>query len=380
MGKNMFSHDSDKLANNQRRWSLRLYREGDETGIFELQDAVHPERKYNREKWLAWWRWMFKETPYENRIWLAENNGKIVAQFCGVYFEFKMGDKTMKVASGFDLSTHPGYRGQRIYLQLFNSMIDDMATTEVLNGFGFTNEASYRLALRRGFIYVPSRKFIKIVNWRNIGRAWTGNKLLLSMLALGGSIINLLFFHASRVAKVEGLSITKVLHFDNRINQFWDKISGRIGIALVRNDKYLNWRYASVPGVKYDIYLAEKDEAICGYLVVSSRRREYKDEWMIYDFLAESKDIAQNLLLVVTDDCRKNGGGCISWHGITGKAYYDIFRKLGFMPRPEQKESKFVVYSGDPEMTTEYLGDPENWLIQMGDTDESGSRGAEANY
>jgi GNAT superfamily N-acetyltransferase len=380
MAKNRCADEGNTSANNQRRWCLRPYREGDEHGIFELQDAVHPDRKYDREQWLAWWRWMFKKVPYDNRIWLVEDNGKIVAQFCGVYFEFKVGDKTKTVASGFDLSTHPGYRGQRIYLQLFNSMIDDMATTEVLNGFGFTNEASYRLALRRGFIYVPSRKFIKIVNWRNIGRTWTGSNLLLPLVAMGGAIFNALFYRSSRVAVIKGLSITIVPRFDTRINQFWNKISNQIGITLVRTDEYLNWRYASVPGTSYDIYLAEKDGAIVGYLVVSSRRRDYKDEWMIYDFMAESNEIAQNLVSVVTDDCRKKGGDCISWLGITGKAYYEIFRKLGFIPRPEQKESKFVVYSGDPDISREFISDPENWLIQMGDTDESGPRGAQANF
>lgn len=62
----------------ERKWSMRTYTEGDEEGILELWKAVYPERAYDREKWLRWWRWMYKNNIADlGQIWLADDNGII---------------------------------------------------------------------------------------------------------------------------------------------------------------------------------------------------------------------------------------------------------------------------------------------------------------
>ena len=54
----------------------------------------------------------------------------------------------------------------------------------------------------------------------------------------------------------------------------------------------------------------------------------------------------------------------------TGLAYLRAFRKTGFISRSYQGEGKFVVYSSAPNISKEFFTNPQNWLIQVGDSDQ----------
>ena len=80
----------------KRKWSIRAYKEGDEGGIFELDKAVHPSAASDMEQWLKWWRWMYKDNPAgTGKIWLAEDDGKIVGQYAIVPVKVKIGNKVI---------------------------------------------------------------------------------------------------------------------------------------------------------------------------------------------------------------------------------------------------------------------------------------------
>ena len=65
----------------ERELLIRAYKEGDENKILELSRTVHPERKYDKQQWMRWWHWKYRDglvgTPI---IWFAESDGKLVGQ------------------------------------------------------------------------------------------------------------------------------------------------------------------------------------------------------------------------------------------------------------------------------------------------------------
>ena len=178
-----------------------------------------------------------------------------------------------------------------------------------------------------------------------------------------------LLFRATKVPYIKDLTISQVSCFDERINEFFARVSGQFQIMVARSKDYLNWRFTAVPDVSYRVYIAEKSGAVCGYIVLRSLQREYKKVAVIYDLLAESEEIAQCLLATAIENCKRDGTDYISWSGIANKTYLRAFRKRGFICEPFQKEQKFVAYSSDPNFSKEFLSKPENWLIQTGDTD-----------
>jgi len=235
---------------------------------------------------------------------------------------------------------------------------------------GFPNDATHTKNMKLGFFDVPGeKKMIKVFKWENALKTWNNNRLFLKLGALTGSMINNLVYRASKRPVIEGLEVSQVSCFDERINALWEKVSSQIQITAVRSKDYLNWRYAAVPDVHYAIYIAEKAGDVCGYLVMRRVQEEQQNAAVIYDLFAESEKVAQYLLSTVSELCQKDNMDYIYWVGIAPKLYLKAFRKNGFISQPFRKEGNFNVYSNSLNVSKEFLSNPQNWLVQIGDSD-----------
>jgi L-amino acid N-acyltransferase YncA len=360
-------------------WFIRAYREGDENQIFELRKAVSSEQQYE-QWWLRWWHWMYKEIPYGSKIWLAEDNGRIVGHYGGINVNLKVANDIIKVPILLNSMTHPDYRHQGMMLTLRRNALDELAKTGMRITFGFPNEASLQINRKLGYFHLATmRKFIRIFKWENALNTQINNKFFLKLCALAGNAFNKLFAKDSKAPVVKGLAITQVSNFDERINEFWARVSRQFPIIVVRSKDYLNWRYATVPDISYSIYIAEKDEMIYGYLVLRYLQERDKKAALIYDLLAESEEVAQCLLSTAAKRCQKDGMDYIYWVGIANKAYLRAFRKRGFISQSRRKSKvktgfekigEFNFCSNAPNISKELLSNPQNWLIQIGDSDE----------
>lgn len=354
----------------QRNWQIRKYKQGDEEEILKLWEVVHPERQFERKHWLKWWNWMYRRVPDGSNILLAYDNEKLVGQFCVTLRKIKIGNDIKKAAHCLDTLTHPDYQRQGIMLTLFKATIDELAKQETDILYGFPNEMSYQNNIRLGFFDVRFRqKMIRVINWESFLRRWISNKFFLRLGALGVNTLYKIVCRAPKVPVVKGLAITQVSCFDERIDEFWARVSSKFKISVVKNKDYLNWKYTEVPDLSYSIYIAEKGKTICGYLVLHYQKEEIKKLAVIFDFLAESEDIAQCLLHKANEHCRRDDIDYIFWAGIANKAYLRAFRKRGFISQPSPKIGRLVVRSSSPNISKDFLKNPQNWLSQLGDSD-----------
>ena len=75
----------------QREWLLRSYQAGDEAGIFDLYRAVYPSVQCDKEQWLRWWHWLYRENPAgDAQIWLAEQDARIVSHYPMIPLKLKL--------------------------------------------------------------------------------------------------------------------------------------------------------------------------------------------------------------------------------------------------------------------------------------------------
>ena len=354
----------------QDNWSIRPYREGDEGKIFELQKAVHPERQNESERWFKWWHWKYKEVPCGIRTWLAEDNGKILAQLSAIIMNLKVGNDIIKAAQFMDSVTHPDYRRQGIITTLTRNLQYELKQNGVHILYGFPNALSYQINKKLGaFDIAAMHKMIKVFKWESALRKRISNQFLLKLCAMVGNLLNNTFLRVSRAPAVSGLSISKVSCFDERINEFWDRVSKQFKIIFERRKDYLNWRFSAVPDVNYSMYVAKKAGMILGYLVMRCRQDGCPKTAAIYDLLAESEEVAQCLLHTVVEYCRRDGMDYVYWVGIANKTYLGAFRKRGFISIPFRKKGEFYIYSSSPNISGDFLRNPQNWLVQTGDSD-----------
>lgn len=357
-----------------QKWSVRAYREGDEDRIFELYKAVYPEKEYNHEKWLRWWRWMYKDNPAgPGRIWLAEHDGKIVGQHAIIPVEVKIGDKTVAGSLSLDAMTHPDYRRQKMFETLAKRVYDEAArgNTHLLYAILHANNFSYTGFIKKlnWFDVASMQIMLKPLNWRNVVTLKVNNNFLQRVLATGVNLVsNKVLIRTEKPPVTEGLTINQIASFDERFDEVWSKISNQFQIMVIRNKDYLNWRY-STPDVNYSIFVAEKASEIWGYVVSGYKIQSGVKVSRIFDMVAQSEEVMCCLISRLIEDCKQNRVDLIIYRLIANKTYRQVFKRNGFISVPFIKGFHLCAYSTSPSIHKEFLRNPQNWLVQTGDSD-----------
>ena len=360
----------------EQRWSVRAYEPGDESRILELRKAVYPSRQSDREQWMSrdhwvrWRQWVQQGNPVRPaRILLAEDNGKVVGHYSLLFMLVKVGNQVVRACQVTGRMTHPEYRRQGMALRLQRQLFDETEREGVHITIDFPNKAGYAVIMRTGYVFdvATTRVVFRPLNWGNAIRLRIGSRVLSKFGAAVGSILYRVLYRPKGVPVVDGLTISQVSSFDERVNEFWARVSGQYEIMVLRNQEYLNWRYAAVPDVDYSIYIAEKGGEICGYLVLRFMQREHAKLGVICDIVTQSPQISQCLISRAVEHCEREKADVVYGHMIADRTLIKSFRDSGFVPFLRSR--RFVVYSTLPHVSGKFLKDPGNWFVQIGDSD-----------
>lgn len=357
-------------------WTVRAYKEGDENGIFGLMEAVYTEKKYDREKWMRWWRWMYMNNPAGvSRIWIATHGDKIVGHYPLIPTNMKIGNEIVIASQNIDLMTHPDYRHQGMFSTLEKKALIESDKEGINVTYGFPNESAYPGHLKSGWFDVcPMQVTFKPLNLENILKKGISNNLLLKFCTVMSRFFISIFYKTKKPSEVDGLVISKITSFDSRINDFWKKVSNDHKILTVRDKEYLNWRYFDGPDVDYTIFLAEKNKEICGYIVLRAVKvPEVRGLLLgcIFDILAlpDQDDVIHCLISRAIEYFEKEKVDAISCKMIADKTLRRIFRRNGFISSRLINYGHFCAYTNHPEISEPSLKKRENWFIQLGDSD-----------
>ncbi len=356
-------------------WLERLYKEGDEAKIYDLWRVVYPDDERNWAEWIKWWDWLYGSNPRGTpKIWLAEHitTGAIIGQSAIIPVGVKVGQKIVTGFQSIDTMTHPEYRGLGIYTTLAKRAYEDAKNEGWSIGYRFPNRFSYPIAVKKlGWFDIATMQILlKPLNWANTLKLKISNRFLLRLGAIGGSLVDRIFYRAKKAPIVEGLKISRVTSFDERLNEFWNKIAPQYPIIVVKDSDYLNWRYINVPGRSYVVYVAESRKIIQGFVVFRCTHWQNTKVVMIFDVLAQTEQIILNLLMSVSEYCLKEEVDLISCDMTASKLYLRAFKKNGFICLPPMiKGRRLCAYLCDPDISMDFLKNSHNWFAQSGDSD-----------
>ena len=361
---------SGDLKMNQT-WSIRIYEEGDEDEIFELTKAVWGEEVPEKKRWMKGWKWMHFDNPAGvSRTWLAEDGSKIVSQYPVILEDMKIGEEIIKGAQLVDTMTHPKYRRHGIAFTLGKKALSEVGSGGIQLVYCFPTQQVYPLHIKSGWFDVCAfQVMVKPLNLKNILRKYfVRNRLILNIFTIGGNPIIKTFFRSKKVSEEDMLKVREITSFDDRINDFWNKISDDYNIIRIRDKKYLNWRYVGMPNSDYTIYVAEEEGKICGYIVLGCRNENNLAWGYLYDIiaLAGREDIIQCLIAKAVEYFSAKEVDAIFCKMIANKIYRKSFLRNGFIPRFRSK-GRFIAYNASKEISDEFLKNQENWFIQQGD-------------
>jgi hypothetical protein len=186
-----------------------------------------------------------------------------------------------------------------------------------------------------------------------------------------GKVIIYLLYRTKKPPRVSGLTIRRISSFDDRINDLWRKVSNDHDIMVVRSKEYLNWKFVENPGYKSMIYVAEKEEQICGYIILKCTQPSKGFlVGRICDLFAPLSEagVIHCLISKAIEYFRDEKVDLIYYEMIAEKTYQKVLRDCGFISSRRLDRNHFCIYGGHPGISSTYLEDPKHWFVQRGDS------------
>jgi GNAT superfamily N-acetyltransferase len=348
----------DESGEVKRDWSLREYREGDEEQILELHRIA-----MNKSEDFQWWKWMCQDGPAgPAAIMLAETKQGLVGHHASLPVFIKIGEKITRGGHGFAVMVHPDYRHQGIFKAMGIELSKSAEARSRSISYGSPNDQS-----RPGFtkwlhnidmFEIPL--LVRIVDWGSV------LKSRYRIPALVGNAWEHLISRTP-LPRNSGVVVEPVASFDESIDKFWLKASQLKPIMVVKDMKYLNWRYVAKPGNEYRLFVAKRHGETAGYIVLKMRAGG-SNRGFIVDLLAlpGEETAAEALIIRAISYLKGEGAAMVFCAMMEDTPCYRLLRKLKFMRRPGEHLNVRIFDRSIPE---EFVTNPGNWYYVAGDDD-----------
>lgn len=299
---------------------IRLYNNGDETGINELFEAV-----FHKQRSVEQWQWKFQTlSSHSPIIIVAEEDQRIVGHAACLLFDgVDVNGSPILIGERVDIMVHPDYQGRGIYKQIVKELITESERLNVTYLYGFPAEQAKNI-------------FMDIAQATDLGNINRYVSLILPSLLQKRS--------PHRLMKT--LSDTELMKLEQSIecNQ----------IHVKRSKSFLSNRFVLHPFVDYYVYQSDTDYVI--YRI--DRLKSVIPVYTILDLCArDEKMLLQSFKKTL-------GAGLVSTWGIPNTSFEKALI-----------QSKFKIHSSPMPFVVKTLTNHEhgqvfnNWRILQGDVD-----------
>lgn len=356
----------------EKKWSIRQFREGDEIQLRELTELV-----FGRRLTEEYWNWEFRYNPAGfTKTWVAVVGNEIVGQYTVIPMRLKIQDKVILATLSVDTMTHPNYRHQGMFKVLAAKLYEEIGKEGIPITYGFPNEASLPGFIKRlDWAHICTMPILaRPLNFANILGKFIGSRFLISPISIVLNTLARIFLRTKAVYLREGLLVSWIKKFDDRMNLFWERLSKTYNIIVVRDRDYLNWRYFENPERDYRVITVERNKAILGYAVLRCMERFGLKGGMIVDILTlpNNDNVFHILVSESVEYFIKENMDLVTCliHG--DKKLGRLLRTRGFISLPEKigfKKWYFGARLNNDTLKESFIENPIHWFLTFGDTD-----------
>ncbi|MBW1709236.1 MAG: GNAT family N-acetyltransferase [Deltaproteobacteria bacterium] len=343
---------------------FRPYQKGDEKDLNVILRKI-----YHREVNDAYWWWKYLENPLGSHFsYCALLDDRVVGFAGGIPYRIKAGDREIIGGQLMDLMVEPELQGKKAFSPIMKASLGDlMKKTDMY--YGFTNEHSFRVYSqdKRHEVAFKVPRMIKILNTE----ALIKNKVSLDIAAKAvGSLSDFGLKITEKLqssSKKSDLNIQMIDKFDERFDEFWEKVSAHFEILQVRDHNYLEWRYSRHPLIQYTTYAVEEKNDILGFMVLKNESDEINRGFFLEFFaLPERQDVQDLLLNKAQEHFINRDVDVITAWMFPHAPYYKTFRRHMFFSRPGDLIVMVNLFKGDND-AREFIKNPLNWYVSCGD-------------
>ena len=291
--------------------TIRPYQPGDEESLLKGHNQIFPERS------LAHWQWKFRDNPtgQVHTMVAAHEQQGIVGAYVTLPVHAKVERETRIIGQCVDLWVLPQHRRFGPRPGLFCNLA--FAHYEQWGGKGeHNNSFHYGWPIATWRI---GQKYLKY----EIIRDWD---FLFREMEPGG--------FPKRDVSAE-LEVRSVDRFDAASDVLWDDFAKTTELAIIRDARYLNWRYADAHGANYELYECRERESqrLRGIAVVARRDFVQDNMCFLVDWLVPADDEAATIALVAKAEQRASelGTSALATLFQHRDPRFLAFQKLGFL-------------------------------------------------
>jgi GNAT superfamily N-acetyltransferase len=353
-------------ANDTPAWKPRPFGESDDEKVAALYESVHEGRAFNAPEW----RWQFGEAVSDGGfIWVADDAGTLAGQYATVPVRMQVGKGTVRTALSLDTMTHPRYRKQGIFIALAKAVYEEIRSKDVKLVYGFPNENSIHGFLKHldFFVLEDIPALMRPLDAsRLIGKKIRSGILSKVLGTPVQAVFDLIFAGRKRG---EGIRVESPPAFPEEVDNLFARLSGSFTNLVVRDHRYLRWRYDLNPRHSYERFLGYRDGVLAGYCVCSVTERDGLTIGLIVDLLAPPRDHELVGLLVrkAYERFRTLGVSAAACMLTSRSPFAGMLKRLGFLF--PLRRFPYILRLNTDDVDPKAIRNVANWHITFGDGD-----------
>jgi hypothetical protein len=332
-----------------RTLEIRAYRPGDEAAILDAFNRVFPWA----HRTSAEWNWEFRDNPAGLHCFVAAApSGRVVAQFTGLPRRMKIGaDESRVFAEMVDSLTDPEFRQGLKKPGLFGRCVDayvkhfgrpDRETVM----YGLPNKPAYRIGARLfGYIHLHDVSALSLDV-----RDATG---------------------LPQVAHLGDATCTAVDRVPDDVDELWTRVKREHEVTVVRDRRYLAWRYDAKPKATYRRYaMRDARGKLLAFFVLVDRWIEgeiKKNVTAVVEWVVDRRHPSTKAIAELVPRYAHEAGASEAWFVFRQQS--DEWRhcaEVGYLPAP----TPFVLVGGTYDETLAPLDRLRaEWFFVLGDFD-----------
>jgi GNAT superfamily N-acetyltransferase len=368
---------------------IRRARRSDWPAIEEFLDEAYAGLAPYKGR--ARWVWQFADNPYGDSrtddmpVWIAETcEKKVVGQIAVQPGSLKVDDKEYDAGWIVDVMILPSHRGLKIGHRLYDAVAQDCEIVVTLT----MAEATRRMAERVGAVNVTRatlysrpvrfdgttvRRYLLFrtqyhPKLRSVAGALCKYFFAGHLIAgVGNAAVVVRSWLSETPKRRPDTSIEEVRSFDAETDAFWQRVRHEYPVAFVRTSKFLNWRFFEPPDLRYRCFVARREGAVVGYVVLRTTEPVELPQGIIVDLFAsrEDRETIRDLAafaLEYFNDKRVASLSCAT----SIPEFAEVFREFGFSAGRVEKPN---CVASDPGLRQRLQESSAEWLFSKADHD-----------
>jgi len=292
-------------------------------------------------------------------------DGDLAGVYATLAVKVKVGDVVVDACQSLDTLTDESHRGKGLFLASAKHRYKENVRGGVNFVYGFPNGSSMH-------------GFVKHLDWHLLDsipfliKPVRLNYFFKKILKI--NLPNILNLKLSRVKKIKRspYNIQSIERFDSRFDKLWLDFTKNIKVAVVRDCKYLNWRFIDKPDGDYFCYGLFKEEQLLGYVVFCTRKKHGGNVGYVMELIGDLADenvLTKLLEFASSEMIKADVDFILAWNfkfSPSSKAfkkcsYFSLHNRL----RPIELHFGYAGLSENNAL----LSSRENWYLSYADSD-----------